>query len=346
MRWGMDWAGGDASVIAAFRHNRIRQESPRGLFRVGAAVFAISVVNYLLGMMSLHVLLQHTALSIATVASAEAIRKEKIQDGQVVWLLAACAAFGTLLFQYEVWRHPDVSGLVYANLALFGLAFILDVRAFLVAGGFALLGFTAMAYATSAAWGKGSVLTWTMCALTAEVIAFLLMLMRMQSIDELGGVTRLAEGLARRDRLTGLLNRHGVEMELPRVVARARLTQSPVYIVFIDIDGLKGVNDVFGHEVGDAVIHLVSNALAACSPRGAVNARWGGDEFLSIWVGTAPDVAAVTEELHAAIASSDLVPERWHGHVSVGIASGNVDDFDALVSRADAHMYERRANRA
>lgn len=84
-----------------------------------------------------------------------------------------------------------------------------------------------------------------------------------------------SQGMAERDQLTGLSNRHFLERYLGPVDRPVQLLT-----LLVDVDDLKGANDRHGHEAGDAVLRAVAGVLRRCSRPGDVVVRWGGDEFL------------------------------------------------------------------
>jgi diguanylate cyclase (GGDEF)-like protein len=103
---------------------------------------------------------------------------------------------------------------------------------------------------------------------------------RLQSrVDEL--VARLSE-TARRDVLTGLLNRRGFEERLDAELARATRAERPVALILGDVDHFKTVNDQLGHPAGDAVLLRVAGVLEGIGRRGDTVARFGGEEFVFI----------------------------------------------------------------
>jgi diguanylate cyclase (GGDEF)-like protein len=103
---------------------------------------------------------------------------------------------------------------------------------------------------------------------------------RLQSrVDEL--VARLSE-TARRDALTGLLNRRGFEERLEAELARATRAERPVALILGDLDHFKTVNDELGHPAGDAVLLRIAGVLEGIGRRGDTVARLGGEEFVFI----------------------------------------------------------------
>lgn len=151
------------------------------------------------------------------------------------------------------------------------------------------------------------------------------------------------EHVAQHDELTGLLNRRGIRRQ-----AEITFTAMPALLAIIDIDGLKPVNDRYGHHVGDAVISLVAGTLAEVAPLGSLVGRWSGDEFVLITVRT-PGCASPSE-LAARVRSAfdgaaGGTVDALHGvpvrpAVSVGATEFAPDqDLDAAIAAADEQMY-------
>jgi diguanylate cyclase (GGDEF)-like protein len=91
-----------------------------------------------------------------------------------------------------------------------------------------------------------------------------------------------AERLADRDPLTGLLNRRGFARELRRAAALASRHAQPSAVIYLDLDGFKRVNDVWGHDAGDAALVHVARLLEANLRETDAVARLGGDEFAAL----------------------------------------------------------------
>jgi diguanylate cyclase (GGDEF)-like protein len=98
-------------------------------------------------------------------------------------------------------------------------------------------------------------------------------------VDDL--VARLSDS-ARRDVLTGLLNRRGFQERLETELARATRTEQPVALIVGDVDHFKAVNDRLGHPAGDAVLLRLAGVLERVGRRGDTVARLGGEEFVFI----------------------------------------------------------------
>ncbi|HEX6705976.1 MAG TPA: GGDEF domain-containing protein [Albitalea sp.] len=151
------------------------------------------------------------------------------------------------------------------------------------------------------------------------------------------------EALARRDPLTGILNRRGLGDELVRVAGRGDDSLFPLSLVFIDIDHFKRINDEHGHAVGDQVLREVAQVIKADIQRTDLFARWGGEEFLLICPHTEPhEVYRVAERLRQRIAE-----RMWPGGIRLTSSFGVADsvageDFAEGIRRADEAMYRAK----
>lgn len=130
-------------------------------------------------------------------------------------------------------------------------------------------------------------------------------------------------------------------MELEREVAKAQRTKHPFLLVFIDVDGLKNVNDSHGHAAGDELLRDVINTVRARVRSYDLIVRYGGDEFLcGLPDVTVADVAERFELINVELAS------RRQASVTVGIAELNADDsLEDLIQRADDALYAERRGR-
>lgn len=185
--------------------------------------------------------------------------------------------------------------------------------------------------------------TWYVTMVTAAAVAAAVLYGRSKSLLQLASAQETIERMATIDQLTGLLNRHGLHGQLHVLSAQARRAGQPVFVVFIDVSGLKQVNNRFGHFCGDLVLGRVAASIKLHARSGELMCRWGGDEFVLIGVGDAPDPCNIADRLVAGIDPVGL-EDFWTPRLWVGSAQGPVTDqgIDAIITAADHDMLRRR----
>ena len=153
--------------------------------------------------------------------------------------------------------------------------------------------------------------------------------------------------MAETDALTGMLNRRHVLEMGQRMMQRCRRDGTPCAMLMLDVDRFKEINDRFGHLAGDKALRAIGNALGSCLRPGDQIGRYGGEEFAVILPGAdAQEAGVVAERLRAAVAQ--LQPDWATGAealtVSGGIAisTGDLDDFNELIVRADRALYRAK----
>ena len=153
--------------------------------------------------------------------------------------------------------------------------------------------------------------------------------------------------LAHQDPLVSLPNRRGFMRELEVLVDRARRYGETGAMLYVDLDGLKMINDTFGHKAGDEALIQVAQLLVGGVRRSDVVARIGGDEF-GILLGHANELSAheTAGRLVDMIADCDFMHEgdALPLSVAIGVAVIGADDEpEAIMARADEEMYRRKA---
>ena len=190
---------------------------------------------------------------------------------------------------------------------------------------------------------------WVLGMIGATCLGLAINRMRRGVLDRLLDTVERAERAAVEDDLTGLLNRRGIALVGDQIVASARRSGNAVHCVFLDVDGLKDVNDRLGHAAGDRVLLAVADAIRLAVRSGDVVARWGGDEFCV--VGAGPGTAPIDLEKRVAHKIVELPPQDvpgWVPQVSAGsamLAPWDDGDLSSLLDQADREMYRRRGLR-
>ncbi|HYM44912.1 MAG TPA: diguanylate cyclase [Solirubrobacteraceae bacterium] len=149
------------------------------------------------------------------------------------------------------------------------------------------------------------------------------------------------------DPLTGLLNRHALAPRFVEISQQARITGQPVSMVLCDVDRFKAVNDLYGHDRGDAVLRDIAYELRKRLRSFELVYRLGGEEFMILLPGIGLQAGRATaERLRAAVESSRPTDIPITISLGVGAASGAEVDYDTLFKAADDALYAaKRAGR-
>ena len=191
-----------------------------------------------------------------------------------------------------------------------------------------------------------------LCQRIARALAEAAELLLAQAItrEALASERAILQHTTRTDALTGLANRTGWNEAVAALIANAGDEVRTYAVLSIDLDGLKAVNDRYGHALGDAVIRGAANLLRTVTREGDTVARLGGDEFLVLLPSTdAKGAAKVARRIqrnasHWRVTEHGLAPQ-----LSVGWAVTSGADPSAAILQADHDMYamkRRRTNAA
>jgi diguanylate cyclase (GGDEF)-like protein len=152
------------------------------------------------------------------------------------------------------------------------------------------------------------------------------------------------------DELTGLYNRRGfISLARQQIKTAERMARDVVH-VFMDVDGMKQINDTFGHREGDLALIETADILRATFRESDVLARMGGDEFAVLALETSPLAAdALVDRLRRQVGDRNSRGHRPYAlSFSVGStrhAAGTPCLLDELLARADGLMYEQKRRR-
>lgn len=173
-----------------------------------------------------------------------------------------------------------------------------------------------------------------------------------QDVTELFEAKEKLRNLSLTDELTGLYNRRGFltlaeqQLRLERHSGTAR----GLALIFADMDGLKRINDTFGHEAGSEALKTLSTLLKSVIRDADIAARWGGDEFVILSIGSDDQCTEMMiERIRERLNEYNLYSGKpYRVECSLGFARVNLSDnrsFEDIIAEADARMYEEKRQR-
>ena len=140
------------------------------------------------------------------------------------------------------------------------------------------------------------------------------------------------------DGLTGLANRRRLDHDLASHRRESELTA----VIMVDIDHFKGVNDTYGHQLGDDVLRQVATMLTHHVRFDDVVYRYGGEEFCILLPAASIDDARTVARRVVEAAREIGLPDHSNITVSVGVADGQTTDITSIVEAADRALYEAK----
>jgi diguanylate cyclase (GGDEF)-like protein len=171
-----------------------------------------------------------------------------------------------------------------------------------------------------------------------------------RDVTELRRLQDRLAALALRDPLTGLANRRLLDELLDAELARTQRSEVPLAVAYIDLDGLKQVNDTYGHDAGDAVLRETACRLVTLVRGADVVARLGGDEFVVVYEPQDPNSDRLLDRIDAALEQPIEIAcgITVSCPASIGTADTRIVGANAtkLLAAADDAMYQvKRARR-
>jgi len=174
----------------------------------------------------------------------------------------------------------------------------------------------------------------------------------LRDITEQAHMREELKELSLHDGLTGLYNRRGFNLLAEQLLKTSHRGHRLLFLMYIDMDGMKTINDTLGHQEGDAALCDLVGIMQSVFRSSDILGRLGGDEFVVIGVGDGePTPDELEARLMAAIATHNATagrPFRLAASVGIIIADpGHPETLETLLERADALMYaQKRAKKA
>lgn len=158
-----------------------------------------------------------------------------------------------------------------------------------------------------------------------------------------------AERRASTDSLTGAWRKDMIIEVLERELDRAERENLDLSVGMLDIDRFKSVNDRYGHQIGDRVLEMVAERIRRAFRTYDALGRYGGEEFLVVFVEAGADQSAeVAERIRHAVDESPVETGKGgvETSVSIGVAtrSNSSDSAEELIGKADERLYEAKRN--
>ncbi|MCC7545375.1 MAG: diguanylate cyclase [Aquabacterium sp.] len=165
--------------------------------------------------------------------------------------------------------------------------------------------------------------------------------------NELAQALGRIQVLATRDELTGLINRrHMMEVLNQHQKRLHRSGHHQFYLALLDVDHFKRINDTYGHNVGDEVLHRFAQVLEGALRDTDILALWGGEEFLLLLNDTTADLASIAlERARTMLLEAPLVPSHPQIHITFSAGMTGYTDGELLhacIERADKALYRAK----
>ena len=357
-----DSVGIDAGPLRELVRERPYLATCAGVLALGALSSSWTIATSALNVIDLQASWMVTLWSVQTLmlATFTIMMVRRPSDATARVMMAAAVSMFVVVLCGGIWVEPSRLGPLSARIMLVvvvGGAMIRSWRLHVpVAAGGVLL-WTAVFLAVTSPprpWTD-----WPLSWLLALTFSLFLVLTwsgeRRQTLEVTGRLRKEAQV----DALTGVLNRAGLRSHGQSLVETAG-SQPPgdgrwVTCTFVDVDGMKSVNDGHGHAAGDQLLQLVARALRAATREDDVVGRWGGDEFIVVGTSHHGEAGDLASRVTAAICADPRRPAWWDpssSTVTAGSATRHIDpatdpgtELDAVIADADAAMYRHRESR-
>jgi len=153
--------------------------------------------------------------------------------------------------------------------------------------------------------------------------------------------------MAMHDALTGLPNRRYLQSFLEYRLSEYNRFRSTFALLFMDIDDFREINNAYGHDAGDTVLHTFAKSISKATRKSDMFGRWGGEEFVGIYtIKESTDAPIIAEKIRKLVAHMEI-PHKPPLSVTTSVGITVVRPTDTakdILERADAFMYKSKAS--
>lgn len=258
---------------------------------------------------------------------------EYVPPARYVWIAGVLGVALIGVLDYFSGYELRVFPLYFAPVSLVawyrGRSGALIVAALSAASWFGSNFFAGLHYANPGIWVANTLVQGSSFAIVGVLIA------------TLRAALKREQGLSRIDPLTSLLNSRAFYEEAGRLLSLCRRKKHPVTVAYLDLDDLKSVNDIHGHQAGDALLRRFAEVLHASIRPSDLAARLGGDEFAILLFEVGPDAAATTLERLRSLLADTSASSPCPATASIGAVTFLTppDNVEQMIHYADVRMY-------
>ena len=295
---------------------------------MATATFFLAVAGLILTGLGIHSIFDRPQLARALLAL--------LLIGSFFYLLVATSDSSTLLWCLTI--IPVLVGTFGYRYSILILAGVFAVTAWLLIG-------TAQIIAVPD-YTDVSIARFLSSYVVLSLFAVAMDISHSRSLNKYKDLSLRVDQIAHQDQLTQLPNRHDMERRLEKKYQQYRLISQPFSVLLADLDNFKFINDRYGHDVGDDVLHAIGILLGEPLRGEDVVARWGGNEFM-VLLPTANAEAAVNiaERLRAQAGKLTMEAQGDTLRISLSIGVASIDKctgIDDLISTAENGLYQAK----